>query len=84
MRAVLTTLSSVKIQFCHIQLIYSVPLYDTLGHDAIAYIINQTEMSVVVAAQDKLDNLFQASKNCPTLKHVIKIGQLTPGKKLVY
>ena len=59
--------------------LFAVPLYDTLGPDAIKYIINQTKMSVVVVAEEKLHALLTAAPQCPSLRYVIKIGSLTAG-----
>lgn len=56
-----------------------VPLYDTLGQDAIEFIINQTKMSVVVVASDKLPLFMEVVPKCPSLKYIIKIGTLTAG-----
>ena len=61
-----------------------VPLYDTLGHDAISYIVNQTGMSAVVCAEDKLANLFAVAKQCKSLQYVIKIGTLSNGIPALY
>ncbi|KAI3644926.1 hypothetical protein MP228_011090 [Amoeboaphelidium protococcarum] len=59
-----------------------VPLYDTLGHDAIKYIINQAELSVVIVEPGKLQNLLQCANSCPSLKYVVKMGSsLTPEEK---
>ena len=58
-----------------------VPLYDTLGPDAIKYIVKQAEVSLVVVEDGKLGNLLEAAKECPTLKYVVKIGSLTPEDK---
>lgn len=47
--------------------LYCVPLYDSLGENAIEYIINHSEASVVFAASDKLANLAKA------LPHVLEL-----------
>ncbi|CDS14549.1 hypothetical protein LRAMOSA06718 [Lichtheimia ramosa] len=48
-----------------------VALYDTLGAEAIEYIVNQTEMEFIVASADKLNNITQLKSRLPTIKHVI-------------
>lgn len=60
-----------------------VPLYDTLGPEAIKYIVNQTELSLVVVEGGKLENLLSISKSCPSLKYVVKIGSITQEDKKV-
>jgi long-chain acyl-CoA synthetase len=51
-----------------------VPLYDTLGAEAVAYIINQTCMSVVVCEASKLLPLIKHSGNCPSLRLIITMA----------
>jgi long-chain acyl-CoA synthetase len=58
-----------------------VPLYDTLGHNAIKYIINQTGMTLVIVEEAKLDVLMGVAKECPTFKYAVKIGNLTQEEK---
>lgn len=45
-------------QGCYCYSLVVVPLYDTLGPDACAFIIDQTEISVVVVEDDKKVNLI--------------------------
>lgn len=49
----------------------TVPLYDTLGAEAIEFIVNQTELALVVATKDKAKILLNMKDKLPTLKHVI-------------
>jgi len=48
-----------------------IPLYDTLGPDASQYIINQSEMTVLVVSKANLPKVKEIAPNCPTLRHVI-------------
>ncbi|VDM24223.1 unnamed protein product [Toxocara canis] len=49
-----------------------VPLYETLGPDACTFIINQSEMSVVVCdTETKAAGLLNKRYNSPTLKYLI-------------
>lgn len=51
------------------------PLYDTLDANAASYIINQTEMKVVVVdSSDKVQKLL-SNKSCPSLQHIIVVEQ---------
>jgi long-chain acyl-CoA synthetase len=49
----------------------TVPLYDTLGADAIKHIINQTELRTVVCSKDKVKNLLHLKPSLPSLKLII-------------
>lgn len=51
----------------------TVPLYDTLGPDAVGYIIQQTELSTVVCGPQELENLVAAAPKCPSLKAAVLI-----------
>ncbi|XP_030835065.1 long-chain-fatty-acid--CoA ligase 5-like [Strongylocentrotus purpuratus] len=50
----------------------SVPLYSTLGPDGYEYIINLTEMKlIVVDTMDKVNSLLDQRSKLPTIKHVV-------------
>lgn len=53
--------------------ITSVTLYDTLGHDSIEYILNQTTMKTVVCSADKIKNItdLKAAGKLPSVTHII-------------
>jgi len=51
--------------------IITVPLYDTLGPQALQYIINQVEMKVSFASNDKAKKLLENISSYPTLKKLI-------------
>lgn len=55
------------------QSVIPISLYDTLGPEAVAFIINQTELNVVVASKDKIPSLIQAGKMAPSLKVIIQL-----------
>ncbi|KAI6234638.1 AMP-dependent synthetase ligase domain containing protein [Aphelenchoides fujianensis] len=49
-----------------------VPLYDTLGSDACSFIINQTEISLVVCdTTEKALGLVKQRESCPTLRTIV-------------
>ena len=48
------------VQACNRQSVYCVPLYDSLGENAVEFIINHSESSVVFVSRDKLDTLLKA------------------------
>nr|XP_029731299.1 long-chain-fatty-acid--CoA ligase 1-like isoform X1 [Aedes albopictus]XP_029731300.1 long-chain-fatty-acid--CoA ligase 1-like isoform X1 [Aedes albopictus] len=64
-------------QGCYCYSLVVVPLYDTLGPDACAFIIDQTEISVVVVEDDKKANLL-LDKAPKTLRKFVVIKEVRP------
>jgi len=63
---------------CHFHSMIYVPLYDTLGEQAIAHIINQTSLKTIFI--DQYDNVlivFKLLKEVPTLKRIVLTKKLT-------
>ncbi|KAJ3345165.1 Protein MICROTUBULE ORGANIZATION 1, partial [Kappamyces sp. JEL0680] len=54
-------------QACYMYGYVTVPLYDTLGSDAIEYILKLAEVPIVVATADKTTKLLQLASNLPKL-----------------
>ncbi|XP_028412437.1 long-chain-fatty-acid--CoA ligase 5-like isoform X2 [Dendronephthya gigantea] len=54
----------------------SVPLYDTLGSDACTFIINHSDISLIVCDENKVEVLLAKAEECPKLKHIITIGDV--------
>ncbi|KAJ3332592.1 hypothetical protein HDU91_003077 [Kappamyces sp. JEL0680] len=58
---------------------YSIPnvaLYDTLGPETSEFIINHSEIPIIVTSVDKVATLLQLSAKCPTLKVIIVMESL--------
>jgi long-chain acyl-CoA synthetase len=55
----------------------TVPLYDTLGVTAIEFIVNQTEMEIIIASVDKASIVLDMKASLPTVKTVIVMGEVT-------
>ncbi|KAG0293702.1 Long chain acyl-CoA synthetase 7 peroxisomal [Linnemannia gamsii] len=55
----------------------TVPLYDTLGVTAIEFIVNQTEMEIIIASVDKASIVLHMKASLPTVKTVIVMGDVT-------
>ena len=51
-----------------------IPLYDTLGPDACAFIINQARIKITVCDASKVETLLKSVDKCEDLKYIIKIG----------
>ena len=51
--------------------IVTVPLYDTLGPDAVRYISNHAELSAVACSVTVLPGLMQSLQGCPSIRLVV-------------
>ncbi len=60
-------------QACYAQNMVVVSLYDTLGPDAVAYILNHANISTVVCSQDKIKKLLDQKDKVPNLQILIQI-----------
>ena len=54
------TVATLRLQACNRQSIYCVPLFDSLGENAVEYIINHSESSILFVFKEKLDTVIQA------------------------
>jgi long-chain acyl-CoA synthetase len=52
----------------------AVPLYDTLGPDAVKYITNHAELSAIACSLDVLGRVMEVMADCPCLKVVVVYG----------
>jgi hypothetical protein len=66
---------------CNVQAFVSVPLYDTLGPDAIQYIINHASVRAVVASVKELKALAAIRPHTPSLEFVIAMDDTPFDKK---
>lgn len=57
-----------------------VPLYDTLGHDSVAYVINQTQMKTVVCSPKEVSLLLGLEEECPSLDHIVVMSTADPAE----
>jgi long-chain acyl-CoA synthetase len=64
---------------CYSQSLVPVPLYDTLGPEAVAYIINQAEIGLVACSSDKITK-FTNVKDFPTLKYIVSMDETDVSK----
>lgn len=56
---------------CSCQSFVSVPLYDTLGPDAVEYIVNHANVRAVVVTASMLKQITPIRKSCPTLELIV-------------
>ncbi|KAI9203795.1 long-chain-fatty-acid--CoA ligase 5 [Polychytrium aggregatum] len=61
----------------------SVPLYETFDQNSLEYIINLTEMKIVVSSSKNLDRIFELLKKCPQLKAIVVTDAETVSADLV-
>jgi len=59
-----------------------VPLYDTLGPNAIPFIMNHTEMKVVFCAKEQFKTLMGCIDQCPTVKVVVQFEDLVDNEEV--
>ncbi|KAF0693243.1 Aste57867_15767 [Aphanomyces stellatus] len=50
-----------------------VPLYDTLGPKVIPFIVNHTNMRVLVCSSDLVATVLSVKGECPTLEHIVSM-----------
>ena len=58
----------------HAYSMISVPLYDTLGPDAVKYICHHAELAAVTCSIDMLPTLLKCLPECPGVKLVVGGG----------
>ncbi|GBE82345.1 acetyl-CoA synthetase-like protein [Sparassis latifolia] len=72
------------VDFCaHAYQKVSVGLYDTLGKDALEYIINHAEISVVFVTLDHIPFLLQLGPKVPTLRMIVVMDSISPESRKI-
>ncbi|KAL6522625.1 eukaryotic long-chain fatty acid CoA synthetase (LC-FACS) [Orobanche minor] len=67
---------------CNSQAITYVPLYDTLGANAVEFIINHAEVSIAFAQETKLQHILTCLSNCASnLKTIVSFGKIPDKQK---
>ena len=66
----------------HAYSMVSVPLYDTLGHEAVRYILTHAELQAIACSLAVLPTLLQCLPDCPNVKTVV--GAHIQGSRLLY
>ncbi|EGZ24837.1 hypothetical protein PHYSODRAFT_350011 [Phytophthora sojae] len=70
-------LASGMVATCGLKRQEKVPLYDTLGPDAVPYVINQTELRVLFCGKKQFDVIMDCAAKCPSLKIMVLLGPLS-------
>eukprot|EP00475_Leptophrys_vorax_P031730 TRINITY_DN4823_c0_g1_i1.p1 TRINITY_DN4823_c0_g1~~TRINITY_DN4823_c0_g1_i1.p1 ORF type:complete len:657 (+),score=64.76 TRINITY_DN4823_c0_g1_i1:125-1972(+) len=64
-----------SMEACNRQSMYCVPLYDTLGAEAVTFILNHAEASIVVVQESKLPAIIKSLPQCKdNVKVVVSMG----------
>ncbi|KAG0375532.1 hypothetical protein BGX24_008973 [Mortierella sp. AD032] len=64
---------------CNYYNLVSVPLYETLGPDAVEYVMNHAEVKVVVCSGNHIASLLEISNKLPHLRAIISMDSLADG-----
>lgn len=59
----------------------TVPLYDTLGTEAVKHILNQTKQPIVVCSKDKIQGLIELKSSLPHLKVIVSMDDFEDSLK---
>eukprot|EP00471_Norrisiella_sphaerica_P011033 CAMPEP_0184499252 /NCGR_PEP_ID=MMETSP0113_2-20130426/40995_1 /TAXON_ID=91329 /ORGANISM="Norrisiella sphaerica, Strain BC52" /LENGTH=753 /DNA_ID=CAMNT_0026887093 /DNA_START=75 /DNA_END=2336 /DNA_ORIENTATION=+ len=55
-----------------------VPIYETIGPDAMSHVINHSGSKVVFASTDNVQKLLESRSKCPQLQHIIVMDNPVP------
>lgn len=69
-------------QACNAFSMAVVPLYDTLGDEAVEFILDESEVSVVVVSENKLKGLLKNITRHKHLKTLVVMGELNNSKEV--
>ncbi|XP_010261577.1 PREDICTED: long chain acyl-CoA synthetase 4-like isoform X1 [Nelumbo nucifera] len=71
-----------SMEACNAHGIYCVPLYDTLGADAVEFIICHSEVSIAFVEEKKIPEVLKTfPKTSEYLKTVVSFGEVTPEQR---
>ena len=54
-----------------------VPFFDSLGAEALSFVINQTELTTMCIEKGSFDLLIKVAGRCPSLKNIVIFDVLT-------
>lgn len=67
---------------CASQSLFTVALYDTLGPDAVEYVVNHSELEIVVCSGDHIADLLKIREKLPKLRAIISLDSFDDGAKV--
>ncbi|OVA05190.1 AMP-dependent synthetase/ligase [Macleaya cordata] len=72
----------IAMEACNSHGIYYVPLYDTLGANAVEFIINHAEVSIAFVQENKIQAVLTCLPRCTShLKTIVSFGKITDAQK---
>ncbi|KAK6136792.1 hypothetical protein DH2020_029462 [Rehmannia glutinosa] len=72
----------IDLQACNSQAVTYVPLYDTLGANAVEFIINHAEVSIAFVQETKLQPILTCLSKCASnLKTIVSFGKISDKQK---
>ncbi|GMJ03862.1 long-chain acyl-CoA synthetase 4 [Hibiscus trionum] len=72
----------ISMEACNAHGLYCVPLYDTLGADAVEFIICHAEVYIAFVEEKKINELFKTfPASTQYLKTIVSFGKVTPEQK---
>ncbi|KAK9164049.1 hypothetical protein Syun_004951 [Stephania yunnanensis] len=72
----------IAMEACNSHGIYYVPLYDTLGANAVEFIINHAEVSIAFVHENKMQAILTCLPKCSShLKVIVSFGNITDAQK---
>ncbi|GMH02733.1 hypothetical protein Nepgr_004572 [Nepenthes gracilis] len=71
----------IAMQACNSQAIPYIPLYDTLGANAVEFIINHAETSIVFVQENKIPAILTCIPKCKYLRTIVSFGKISSLQK---
>lgn len=71
----------ITMEACSAHAVTYVPLYDTLGPNAVEFIINHAEVSIAFAQENKIPSILSCLPKCPCLKTIVSFGDVASTQK---
>ncbi|PIA52441.1 hypothetical protein AQUCO_01000367v1 [Aquilegia coerulea] len=68
----------ITMEACNSHGIYYVPLYDTLGANAVEFVVNHAEVSIAFVQENRIQSILKCLPRCTShLKTIISFGKVT-------
>ncbi|XP_030525095.1 probable CoA ligase CCL6 [Rhodamnia argentea] len=71
----------IAMEACSAHAVTYVPLYDTLGPNAVEFIINHAEVSISFIQENKISSILSCLPKCPCLKTIVSFGDVASAQK---
>ncbi|KAK7264344.1 hypothetical protein RJT34_31951 [Clitoria ternatea] len=71
----------ITMEACNSYGVINVPLYDSLGPNAVEFIINLAEISIAFVQDNKIPSVLSCLDRCSTLKTIVSFGNVSTTQK---